>query len=130
MNWSRVDFRTRRSLGLPTDSLPGIEVSETVTVTWDGEPAATAGRRMTSIHSQPIRVEFVNLTSEYRRFSGYHDSSFDFGTELSTLVRPMARNTGYLTLSQGRYELGCEPDIRGDSSDEEHVAAILTVRSP
>ncbi len=99
-------------------------------MTWDGESCTYRGSSTTFEPFTMLRVEFINLTDEYRRFGGYHDSAFDFGVELATMVRPMATNTGYLKLNSARYELSCGPDIRTEPYVENHTAVILTVQSP
>jgi hypothetical protein len=109
---------------------PGVEVSDSVTVTWDGESCTYSGSSTTFEPFTLLRVEFINLTNEYWGFRGYHDSAADFGVELATMVRPMASNTGYLGLNSGRYELSCGPDIRLEPYVGNHVAANLIVRVP
>ena len=104
---------------------PGVDVSQTVTVTWDGETCSYAGNSTTFEPDTAIRIEFVNLTSVYREFDAFHTGPR--GIEVSTLVQPRASNTGYIYLTPGTIELDCVPETRSSTSAayRSYVAEII-----
>jgi len=106
---------------------PGVEVFQTVTLTWDGEDCSYAGGTAFEAGAA-LRIDFVNSTSVYREFFASHSQR---GVEVSTLVQPMARNTGYVTLHFGNVELNCGSETRAANRAAVYAdtvtAEILTV---
>jgi invasion protein IalB len=50
----------------------GVEVSESVTVTWDGSECSYAGSSTTFPSGTVVRFDFVNASSAYHGFSVHH----------------------------------------------------------
>ena len=105
---------------------PGVQVSQTVTVTWNGETCSYAGTSTPFRAGTAIRIDFVNLTSAYWHFFVLSTNP-SIGLGVSTLVQPMARNTGYIMLHPGTVELNCNPDSRSGEARGYQTAKILTV---
>lgn len=103
---------------------PGIEVSQTVTMTWDGENCSYAGSATAFGSDTTVRIDFVNSTSVYREFFALHSQR---GVEVSTLVQPMARNTGYITLHLGNVELNCGSETRDRSRAVVYADTVTAV---
>ncbi len=105
---------------------PGVQVSQTVTVTWNGETCSYAGSSTPFRAGTAIRIEFVNLTSAYWAFFVW-PTNRSIGVGVSTNVQPMASNTGYTMLHPGTVELNCNPDTRSGEPSGYQTAKILTV---
>ncbi len=88
---------------------PGVVDSETVTLTWDGENCTYADSGVDLEAGTTLRVNFVNETSDYWFFWTRHHRR---GVQISTLVRPNAQNSGYITLHPGTIDFSCGSEIR------------------
>lgn len=87
----------------------GVDVSETVTVIWDGETCSATTPTMSIQRGTGVQINFVNHSSEYWRFVAAIEPGG--GIILSTLVRPSATNTGYVTLFSNIL-LTCDQETR------------------
>jgi basic membrane lipoprotein Med (substrate-binding protein (PBP1-ABC) superfamily)/DNA-binding SARP family transcriptional activator len=107
---------------------PGAVVSDTVTVTWDGRTCTYADGSGDLGPGQTIRVDLVNDSSEYRYFFTFQSQR---GIQMSTLVQPNTRNTGYITLHAGSLEFRCGSEIRdrprAEVADHTETAHTLTI---
>lgn len=104
---------------------PGVEVSQTVTVTWDGSECGYAGNATSLPSGTVVRFDFVNTSSTYHGFSVYHSER---DLQLAALARPEASTSGYVTLHRGSTEVNCLPETRTSSTAvaDRATAAILT----
>ena len=112
----------------PTGGLlppPGVVVTDSVTVTWDGRTCTYAGGSSEPTAGETIRVDFANSSSEYWYFWTYQSQR---GIQVSTLVQPNTQNTGYLTLHTGTLDFQCGSEIR-DKPRAELVAYTDTAYS-
>jgi hypothetical protein len=80
-----------------------------VTLTWDGENCIYTDGGVDFEPGTTVRVDFVNNTSEYWFFFTFQPQR---GIQISTLVQPRARNTGYITLHSGSIDFNCGSEIR------------------
>jgi basic membrane lipoprotein Med (substrate-binding protein (PBP1-ABC) superfamily)/DNA-binding SARP family transcriptional activator len=88
---------------------PGLVAADTVTLTWDGENCIYTDGGVDFEPGTTVRVDFVNNTSEYWFFFTFQPQR---GIQISTLVQPRARNTGYITLHSGSIDFNCGSEIR------------------
>lgn len=105
----------------------GVDVSETVTVVWDGRRCSYEGSAMTYPAGTVLRLHFVNTSGAYYGFSVHHTRR---EVELGTLARPNASTTGYVTLHPGHTEVHCLPDTRIRPTATPATAAILRTNDP
>ena len=88
---------------------PGVTDYETATVSWNGQDCTYTSSGVDLEGGATLRVEFVNDTSEYWFFWTHHSRR---GVQISTLVQPNARNSGYITLHPGTTDFSCGSEIR------------------
>lgn len=87
---------------------PGVTDYVTATVTWDGQTCTYTDEGGDFSVGTIMRVEFVNDTAEYWYFFALSPR----GIQISTLVQPNGRNSGYITLQQGTTDFMCGSEIR------------------
>ena len=106
---------------------PGMEVTDEISVTWDGQSCAHSGDSEFTPEAV-LRVEFVNNESVYRQFWTVHSSEGSFDVPLSVLVAPQSAHVGYLAPGRGTVELKCGPDLRSGEQVDQRVAGTIVLR--
>ena len=106
---------------------PGMEVTDEIVVTWDGQGCVSSGDSEFASDAV-LKVEFVNQGSTYRQFWNLHSNGGSFDVPVEVLVAPQSRHVGFMAPGRGTIELKCGPDLRSGEPINPTTAATISLR--